>query len=315
MNHVVKLGSFAIVLAACGEVSDPNKLPDAPVQDGPADDADIDALPIDAPPPRCDPSKAFGTPALVTELNSGGQDIAPALTPDELTLTFHSTRSGGPGGVDAYISTRASTSAAWGAPSLIAGVNTVGDDGRAHMTADRLTMYLEYKANSSVPYDIVSSTRATTAVAFPTPAPVAAVNKTGDDTAVYVLPDHSAMYLVNTRALHRATRTGTTWSAPVLVTGTDLQSGDFDYPIVTPDELTLYFSSSRSPTTGSGDIWVATRSSVVTGFDAPTPVTALNSASSESPGWISADNCTIYFARNVGAASPNYEIYRAEKPL
>ena len=315
----MRFGGFVLVLScACGEVSDPNKLPDAPVQqDGSNGDADIDGPPVDAPPPRCDPAKPFGTPTPVVALNSPANDLAPALSPDELTLTFHSARTGGLGGVDAYISTRASTSDPWGAPSLITGVNTTGNDGRPHMTADQLTIYFEYQVNANGTYDVVSSTRASTAVAFNAPTAVGPVNTTSDDTAPYVLPDHSAMYLVNTRMLYRAARTGTTWGAPVLVSGTNLQSGDFDYPVATPDELTIYFSSSRSPTVGASDIWVATRANVVTGFSAPVSVAALNTAASETPGWVSADNCVMYFARDVGAvgAAANYNIFRTEKPL
>ncbi len=311
MKHPIVSVLVTALSAACGEVADPNKPADAPLQqDGP--DADV---PIDAPPPRCDPSKPFGTPVAITELNAtGANDTAASLTPDELTITFGSNRSGGPGSVDAYIATRASTSDPWSAPSLINGVNTSGVDGRPHLTADGLTIYLEYQVNVNGSYDIVSSTRATTSAAFTAPSPVTPVNTTISDTAPYVLPDHSAMYLVNSRMLHRAARTGTTWGPPVVVTGTNLQAGDFDYPVVTPDELTLYFGSTRGGQTY--DIFVATRTSVVNGFDAPTRVAELSGGTAETPGWISPDNCVIYFAREVGGgAVADYDLFRAVKPL
>lgn len=317
-DAVMRLAWFAVVAVwGCGEVK-PNKLPDAPTGDGATPDTAIDAPDVDAPPPRCDPGKPFGVPVEITELNSTASDTSAALTPDELTITFASARPGGLGGFDAYIATRTSRTAPWGAPSLIAGVNTQGNDSRPHMSADQLTMYLEHTVSlSSGEYNIVAATRTSTSSAFSTPVAVGPVNTANPDTAPYVLPDHSAMYLVNNRMLWRATRTGTTWSAPTVVAGTNLQAGDFDYPAATPDELTIYFASSRGPSQGSFDIFMATRASVVAGFDAPVNVAALSSNRSDSPGWVSADNCVIYFARDVGAAGAgaNYDLYRAEKPL
>lgn len=314
----MKCLGFVMLVAACGEVKDPNKLADAPLTpDGPAD-ADIDAPDVDARPPRCDPNKRFGTPVAVTELNSPtpNNDYAPSLSPDELTITFGSTRPGGPGSIDAYIATRASTSAPWGAPALIAGVNTTGQDSRPIMSGDQLTMYFEYNpVTSGGSFAIVSTTRASTSSAFTAPTAISSLDLPNSDTAPYVLPDHSALYMVNTRMLHRATRSGTTWSAPTVVTGTNLQSGDFDYPIATPDELVIYFATTRGPNQGGFDIWMATRASTVVGFDMPEPVAELTTNQPEVPGWVSADNCVMYFARNVGVAASNYEIYRAEKPL
>lgn len=313
----MRFASFLLVLCACGEIKDTNKLPDAPLNpDGQLDDADIDAPDVDAPPPRCDPMKRFGTPVAVTELNVANvNDTAPALSTDERTITFGSTRPGGPGSIDAYIATRASNTATWDMPSLIAGVNTTGQDSRPIMSGDQLTMYFEYMPTGAGEFSIVSATRANTSTPFPAPTAIPNLNLANGDTAPYVLPDHSALYMVNTRMLYRATRTGTTWNTPTVVTGTNLQNGDFDYPIATPNELVIYFATTRAPNTGGFDIWMATRSSTVVGFDAPTPVAELVTGQPEVPGWISADNCVIYFARNVGVAASNYEIYRAEKPL
>jgi hypothetical protein len=84
---------------------------------------------------------------------------------------------------------------------------------------------------------------------------------------------------------------------------------------LTPDELVLYLTSSRTGGAGGTDIWMATRATTAVNFDTPINIAALNTASPESGGWVSADNCVIYFGRNVGAAASNINIYRAEKPL
>jgi Tol biopolymer transport system component len=307
----MKAGFVTIVLVcACGSVNHP-ATPDAPSPDAPSPDA---------PPPRCDPRKPFGMPVPVTELNSTAGEGAPYLSPDELTVTFGSSRPGGLGSVDAYIATRSTPTGVFTMPSLIAGVNTAQIDNRPMITADGLTMYLETNlTGQAVDWKTAAATRTSTTASFGAWAAVSQLNSTTTDTAPYVLSDHSAIYFLSNRGtgrqLWRSTRTGGNWTVPVLVTGTDLNDTSVDYPMVTPDELTIYFSSSRVGGAGGRDIWVATRASLVEGFGEPVNVAALNSAQDESGGWVSADNCVIYFIRNVGAAAPNYDIFRAEKPL
>jgi Tol biopolymer transport system component len=84
-------------------------------------------------------------------------------------------------------------------------------------------------------------------------------------------------------------------------------------PVVTPDELTLYFASNRGSDGGTeSDIWVATRKKKTDAFDPPTRVDALSSASDESPGFISSDGCRMYMTRDDGAVGgPN--LYFASK--
>lgn len=141
----MRFGGFVLLaVSACGDVKDPNKLADAPLQqDGAIDSPTIDAPDVDAPPPRCDPSKAFGTPVPVTELNSASDDVVPYLTPDELTITFGSTRPGGAGSTDAYIATRTSTTAAFGPVTPVMGVNTTTPENRPMIMADGLRIYFE----------------------------------------------------------------------------------------------------------------------------------------------------------------------------
>lgn len=80
-------------------------------------------------------------------------------------------------------------------------------------------------------------------------------------------------------------------------------------PVVTPDELTLYFGSNRPGGAGNYDIYQATRPTVADGFGAPIALASLNTASLDAPSWISEDGCELYFTRldaNVG-----YQLYVA----
>jgi WD40-like Beta Propeller Repeat len=319
MMPPMKVACFVVLmLGACGEVTDPNKLPDAPLA---GSDAEIDA-PIDAPPPRCDPSKPFGTATAVAELNSTAQDLSPWLTADELTVYFASSRAGGVGVFDIYLATRTDRTAAWSAPALVAGVNTINSEMRPVLTGDGLTMYAEQENNGGPTRQITVATRASTTAGFSALAPVTILNDADIDASPFVLADHSALYMTSRRGganniqVYRATRQGNAFSAPTLVAGTMLDVFDDHIAVaLTPDELTLYFASDRTGGAGGVDVWRTTRSSLAVGFGTPTPVTELNGASSDTPFWISADNCVMYMTKIVGTTAAFNRIFVATKPL
>lgn len=304
----MKLGLLVVgLVGACGDVKNPTA------------DAGLSDVQPDVPPRRCDPSKPFGTPVPVTELNTTSDEGPPHLSPDELTITFASSRPGGVGLSDAYLSTRTTPTGVFGTPSLVAGVNTAQIDSRPMITADGLTMYLETNlTGQATAWETAAATRASVTASFGAWSSVAQLNSTSSDTAPYVLPDHAAIYFVSNRgghALWRASRTGGNWTTPAQVTGINLNDTSFDYPMVTPDELTLYFSSERAGSAGNRDIWMATRASLAVGFGDPVNVAALNTTQHETGGWVSADNCVIFFVRGVGTAAQNLDLFRAEKPL
>ncbi|HEY4175922.1 MAG TPA: hypothetical protein VGM90_03790 [Kofleriaceae bacterium] len=307
-----------VLLAACGSVDDNTHPPDAPRQDALPDDAHID---IDAPPQaRCDASNAFGTPVRVDALDSTADEGDAFLSIDELTVLFTSNRAGGLGAGDIYIATRASVSDTWGTPALLAGVNTAGTEVRPSMSADQLTLFVATRANANSAILVSRATRGSTAVAFGSLAAVAVVNDGGgDNSEPFIAPDQSALYFASTRGtagdanLLVSTGISGSFSAPAAVAGTMLTTTSNEgAPTLTADQLTLYFRSDRGQ---SMDIWFATRTSIANGFGTPVNATALNSNSAEVPSWVSADNCVIYFNRNVGTVASNNEIYMAAKPL
>jgi Tol biopolymer transport system component len=322
----MRLRSIVVVMAVtgCGKVADNNKLPDAPVQQDSAiaDGPDIDAPDIDAPPPRCDPAKPFGTPVAVTELNSGSDEVTPYLSEDERVITFASSRTGGLGQTDAYTASRAAPTGPFGTVTAVPGVNTATYENRPMITNDGLRMYFETNTTGqAADWNNSVATRGSTSANFGGWTAIPQINTNTTDSAPYILPDDSAIYFMSTRGtggaqeLWRSAHQGGNWTTPALVPGTDLNDSSFDYPVVTPNELVLYFSSSRAGGAGGRDIWMATRNSTAVAFGAPINIAALNTASPESTGWVSADNCVIYFVRNIGAAASNWQIMRAEKPL
>jgi hypothetical protein len=77
-------------------------------------------------------------------------------------------------------------------------------------------------------------------------------------------------------------------------------------PVVTVDELTIYFSSDR-PGSNASAIWFAHRTSKSQEFVDPRVLVQLSTSGSEAPDWISPDQCTMYLHR-----APN-RIYVAKR--
>jgi hypothetical protein len=87
----------------------------------------------------------FNAPVLIPELNSGSE-IRAVVSRDGLEVFIHSTRpSGIPplGNFDIFVSTRASVSAPWNPPVLVAGLNTASNEGGPALSPDGSTLYFQ----------------------------------------------------------------------------------------------------------------------------------------------------------------------------
>jgi len=292
--------------SACGSVSDTSK-PDA--------SAAVDASSIDGPGSRrCDPTASFGAPVALSSLNTDANDEKAALSPDALTIYFSSTRMGGVGGFDIYQATRPSTSAPFGNVTPVTGVNTTGDEREPHVTGDGLSMFASSKAAGATSLHITLATRTSTTLAFGGLQVVAVINGTANDTDPYSSANGNVLYFASDRGgdygIYRSSRAGGAFSTPTLVSGVTLDSANQDSnPVVTPDELTLYFGSNRPGGAGNYDIYQATRPTVADGFGAPIALASLNTASLDAPSWVSEDGCELYFTRLD--ATLGYQLYVA----
>ena len=296
-----------ILLGGCGGIG-------APIGDA------VEPLDVAIPAPRCNPEAPFGTPLSLSALNTTPTSEESAfLTDDELTIFFSSTRPGGLGSFDLWFATRADHSSEFSAPQLLGGaVNSRGAERRPVVSADGLYLYVT--AHPADNYIISVSQRAGPTAAFGEPMPVTEVNigSTIDEDA-YVLPDHTLYWGADAGGnldLYRATWTGNGFHAPERVIGIDaLDNNVKTSPVVTPDELTLYFQSARANGAGGYDIWMATRSSKMAAFSNPVNLFSLNSDGLDTPNWISPDNCVLYFTRNVGVTTTDYDLFVAVRGL
>lgn len=81
--------------------------------------------------------------AEVGELSSGGNDEEFDIAPSEdgLVAYFRSTRPGGPGGGDIFVTLRSTTADPWGVPVLVDGINSSAVDGPSFLSRDLCRLY------------------------------------------------------------------------------------------------------------------------------------------------------------------------------
>jgi Tol biopolymer transport system component len=302
---------LVLLTAACGSVTPAGDDDDADA----APAADAAAPAPDAPGPRCSPTAPFGPPVPLTALNATpGSEDSPFLTPDELTIYFSSIRDDGLGDWDVYVATRESLADDFGDPELVPGpLNTSAMQRRPVVSADGLYLYADAFDGD---YEVAVASRGSTSESFSALVPVTELDIGMNDGDPYVLPDHGAVYFASDATgsgdLYRAARTEEGLEPPERVVGFMLGDGDLETsPVVTPDELSLYFQSARTGGQGGFDVWSARRSSTGIGFEQPVNLAAINTGANEAPHWISADDCVLYFTRNVSAAGTDYDMFYA----
>ena len=154
--------------------------------------------------------------------------------------------------------------------------------------------------------------------AFGAPSYVAALNSQGHDVYLRFSSDELTAYFSRLGSAAPtqsfvATRGSITspFSTPTALIITNNNSAEVTSPTVTADGLTLYFTSSRTGTTGGLDIWKSTRASTTADFANIANVSELNSTAPEDDVYVVPDGSAIYFssARNNNV----YSVWRAVK--
>lgn len=262
-------------------------------------DVVVEAAPdVDAAPLRCDPTKAFGAPVLLAELNSAASDSNPKLTEDELELAFQSSRDSGVGGEDLYLATRAAPQGPFGAVTPISALNLPGYDADPAFSRDALTLYFATDrpgADGGGLYDLWAAARGSRSVPFGSPAPLAGANSAKNEqfpsvagAALYFASARGTSYDLYRGDLGPAGVTGVTPVAAVNSIFTDTS------PAVSGDETVLFFASNRDDAGADFDVWVSVRASATVNWGTPVRVPEVSSPQIDVPSWISPDLCRLY---------------------
>ena len=291
-----------LLAGACGsvgEAGDASPADAAVVVD--AEPARPDARLSDAAPGTCDREAAFTTFAAIDELNTDAAELNAWLSHDERTIFFVRAVPGQQH--DIFFATRDDASGKFGDPEPLDELNTTGDEYKAMLTDDGLTIYFDRKPVGAG-YSIMTATRPSLAADFVNDAPVSNVNLAGS-SSFEPMVDSQGMYFGTTRdgdtELYFAPRAGNGFAAGESLLMVNSPDHNEELPVVSADGLSLYFVSTdrAAPPTGL-DVWMAVRDDRKAPFGAPRILESLRTDQEEFPGWISDDDCRLYFASNRG---------------
>jgi len=140
----------------------------------------------------------WGTPVnMGAPLNSGSPDISPTISHDGLTFIFASTRSGGLGDYDLWMSTRPAAEGDWAAPvNMGPAVNSSAYDGEVCLSTDGLALFFSSNRPGGMgSYDIWVTTRRNQAAAWSPPVNLGPViNTSGMEGVPSLSPDLKTLY-------------------------------------------------------------------------------------------------------------------------
>ncbi len=128
----------------------------------------------------------------------------------------------------------------------------------------------------------------------------------GPDDAPPVLPDTA---VPDAASIDAPPGTLGPWSAPILIPGVNSAADESD-PSLTPDRLTIAFTSERTGSLGAEDIYLGTRASVTEPFTV-IAIPEINSTSRDRSPEISADGNTIYFTSSRSGGTDVYVTVRS----
>ena len=268
-------------------------------------------------------------PTINTSSGEGGAGGL-SISADGLSIYFDSDRSGGNGGADLWVATRATKNNDWSAPvNLGSVVNSSGQDNSPSISADGLSLYFSSNRPGAVggsgwsAMDLWVATRETTADDWGTPVNLGStVNSSDADYMSYISIDGLSLYFsserpggLGIRDLWMTTRAtiNDDWSEPVNLGPAVNTSSNERRMWISSDGLMLLFQSDRPRTSGAVDIYMTTRASTNDDWTEPVnigPPVNISIISDISPV-VSSDGCTLYFSSyNRDGGYGNWDLWQ-----
>jgi len=308
MRWLTLPASLALVCAAAlGCESAPDE-PNAPNVDFAALKGDYSdwspAMPLEQASPGAHPN-----------FNTSFAEGCPFISRDGKKFFIASNRPGGLGGLDIWMSTRASVSDPWGEPVNVGPpVNSPAQDFCPTLARDGHTFYFVSTRQTGVEGQDwcgggdMYVTRLRDGKGFDEPENLGCqVNSTATEFSPFPLPEAGSgpvLYFSSTRPglgsggdLYMSESHGGVWGSPQLVPGVN-STDDDGQPNVRRDGLELFFYSNRPDPQGQGgnDIYVARRASVFDPWSTPVNLGPnVNTTASETRPSLSWDGTRLYF--------------------
>jgi hypothetical protein len=205
---------------------------------------------------------------LGSKVNSSSSEWGASISSDDLSLYFCSTRPGGSGSTEIWVTTRATTDDDWGNPlNLGPTVNSSASDECPSISADELSLFFHSDRPGKVgAHDLWVTTRATKDDDWDTPVNLGRpINTSAVEYCSIISADGRTLFFVSGRGggygqldiwVARRATTDDDWGEPVNL-GSNVNISTFNYGVtVSADGSTLFFRTGLS-VFGSGDIWQA----------------------------------------------------------
>jgi hypothetical protein len=255
------------------------------------------------------------------ELNTPSLDGCPIQSPDGLSLYMASNRPGGKGGLDIWMASRTSTSAAWSSPvNLGEPVNSAADDfcptpvGKAGLffvsrealpgACGQGDIYFTHRTGAAgwaePEHLLCAPAGPNSALDEQGPSWVDVTGKLRGEKQLYFSRSSTAPAV--TGEIFMSTRQGGARFGPAtgVAALNDTTANDIQ-PNVLANGLEVVFSSNRAGGAGAQDIWISTRSALGDPWPAPTNIGgAVNTAAGESRPSFSRDGAQLLFGRSPG---------------
>ncbi|CAN5891715.1 MAG: ScyD/ScyE family protein [Gemmatimonadetes bacterium] len=271
-------------------------------------------------------------PGAHDNFNTAFLDGCPFPSRDGKMFFIASTRPGGLGGIDIWVSIRASVNDPWGEPVNVgAPINSEFNDFCPTLAPDGHTFFFVSNRPGGLGGSDIYVTRLRDGKGFDAPQNLWRVNSAADEASPFPLHEPGVgpvLYFSSTRPggfapeapdatvgdsdIYRSVALGRVFGPPELVPGVNSASED-GHPNVRRDGLEIFFFSNRPGDEGLGmsDIYAATRARTSDPWSIPVNLGPnVNSAAAESRPSLSWDGTTLYFGstRPEGEGSTNSDV-------
>lgn len=210
----------------------------------------------------------WGSLTPLSVLNTAGMDRGPVVTDNGLEIFFF--RNTTSNGYDIFVSTRATTSVAFGPPASST-LNTALDEVATWVSPDGLAVYIQSNRTGTLGSDdLWRAERGDVKSQFGTPVSVSGIDSTSTEGSGVLTSDELEIFFTSNRPggkggvdIYRATRSTKNdgFGTPSLVP--ELNSALLDFPVwLSPDGCTIHFGTSEKADGASAtsyDVYRATR--------------------------------------------------------
>jgi len=206
---------------------------------------------------RASTSDPWGTATVVAELSTASFETTPEVSRDGLTMYLASDRPGGTGATDIYVSTRATRTSPWSAPTELSALDSTTPDGAAWVTPDGLIAVIGTDRKAGTDHDLYLAERTDPASPWPAPIEIAAVNSPTADWSPALSDDGLTLYFYSYRSgggdlyvSYRSSR-ASEFSSPNPIEGLTTEYSEAD-PWISADGRHIVFATDRDHP-GSGE--------------------------------------------------------------